>query len=111
HVALAFLLDASGSAHEYLLQQREAALSLFSRFGPGSQVAVLRFSDKLDIARSFTTDIDEARSGFQFPAVSNRRTAIFDSAISALRLFAERRSITTARLSIMLTRVWLETDC
>src|SRR5881392_712578 len=71
HVALAFLLDASGSAHEYLLQQREAALSLFSRFGPGSQVAVLRFGDKLDIARSFTTDINEARSAFQFAAVSN----------------------------------------
>jgi Ca-activated chloride channel family protein len=109
HVALAFLLDASGSAHEYLLQQREAALSLFSRFGPGSQVAVLRFSDRLDIASSFTTDVDEARSGFQFPAVSNRRTAIFDCAISALQLFAERRSIPTERRIIILTSDGLDT--
>ena len=61
HVALAFLLDASGSAHEYLLQQREAALSLFSRFGPGSQVAVLRFSDRLDIALTKRVRVSNSR--------------------------------------------------
>jgi VWFA-related protein len=109
HVALAFLLDASGSAHEYLLQQREAALSLFSRFGPGSQVAVLRFTDRLDIASSFTTDIDKARSGFQFPAVSNRRTAIFDAALTTLQLFEERRGIPTERRIIILTSDGLDT--
>src|SRR2546422_6519411 len=38
-VALTFLLDASGSAREYLRDQRDAALSLFSHFGPQSQVA------------------------------------------------------------------------
>ena len=67
HVALAFLLDASGSAQEYVARQREAALALFTRFGPGSEVAVLRFTEKAQVAVPFTTDIDRARSGFGLP--------------------------------------------
>jgi len=109
HVALAFLLDASGSARDYVLHEREAALSLFSRFGPGSEIAVLRFGEKVEIAAPFTREIDEVRSGFEFPAVSNRGTAIFDAALTALRLFAKRKGAATERRIIILTSDGLDT--
>jgi Ca-activated chloride channel homolog len=109
HVALAFLLDASGSARDYVGHEREAALSLLSRFGPGSQVAVLQFSGKVNVAVPFTNIVDQARSGFQFPAVSNQRTAIFDAALTAIKLFGERKAGATERRIIILTSDGLDT--
>ena len=108
-VALVFLLDASGSARDYLAKQREAALALFARFGPGSQLAILRFSDQVKIAVPFTSDIASARSGFEFPAVSGRRTAIFDSVGMAIRLFEHRKNDPTERRIIILTSDGLDT--
>ena len=109
HVALAFLLDASGSAQEYVARQREAALALFSRFGTGSEVAVLRFGERAEVAAPFTTDISKARSGFDFPAVTGQHTAIFDSAAALIQLFKERKSNPTERRIIILTSDGLDT--
>src|SRR5918912_619600 len=53
-VALAFALDASGSARETIARQREIALALFSRFGSSSRVAVLRFGETAEWAAPFT---------------------------------------------------------
>lgn len=108
-VVLAFLLDASGSARDYLTKQREAALALFSRFGTGSQIAVVRFSDKVDLAVPFTDDIANARSGFDFPAVVGRHTAIFDSAVKTIQMFAQRKNDPTERHIIILTSDGLDT--
>lgn len=98
HVALLFALDASGSARDIIGQQRETALALFSRFGKGSRVAVLRFTDKSDLAVSFTTNAGDALAAFDFPVLTGRRTAIFDAAWEAVRAFntndaTERRII------------------
>lgn len=109
HVALAFLLDASGSARDYVARQREAALALFARFGPGSEVAVLRFTEKAAVAVSFTTDIGKARLGFDFPAMTGRHTAIFDSAASLIQLFKLRKNDPTERRIIILTSDGLDT--
>lgn len=109
HVALAFLLDASGSARDYLSRQRDTALSLFARFGPGSRVAVLRFDDRLEIAAPFTTSIGLASKGFKFPAGANRRTAILDAAMGALRVFDESTSLASERRIIILTSDGLDT--
>lgn len=108
-VALAFLLDASGSARDYLLRQRETALSLFARFGPGSRVAVLPFNETVKVAAPFTTSIEAARAGFNFPAGANRGTAIIDSAMSALHIFAETPSLPGERRIIILTSDGLDT--
>jgi Ca-activated chloride channel family protein len=98
HVALAFALDTSGSIREVISQQREAALSLFSRFGHGSRVAVLHFGEKAALTVPFTTDADIAQSAFSVHTSLNQHTAIFDAAAAALRAFkmdgsnlAERR--------------------
>jgi Ca-activated chloride channel homolog len=108
-VALAFLLDASGSARDYLLRQRETALSLFARFGPGSRVAVMPFNETLKVAATFTTSIETARAGFNFPAGANRQTAIIDSALSALRIFDEGVSLPGERKIVILTSDGLDT--
>jgi VWFA-related protein len=108
-VALAFLLDASGSAQEYLARQREAALALFSRFGPGSEVAILPFSEKARVAVPFTTEIAKARSAFDFHTGTNHHTAIFDSAATAIQLFNQRKSDPTERRIIILTSDGLDT--
>ncbi len=108
-VAMAFLLDASGSARDYLVQQREAALSLFSRFGSESEVAVLPFGDRIVGATSFTNDIETARSSFAFPAVSNRRTAIFDSVMTGISIFSKHKTPPRVRRIMILTSDGLDT--
>lgn len=98
HVALAFALDTSGSIREVIAQQREAALSLFSRFGHGSRVAVLHFGERAALTIPFTDDRELAQSAFSLHTSLNRRTAIFDAAATAIQAFkvaggnlAERR--------------------
>jgi VWFA-related protein len=108
-VALIFLLDASGSAREYLRDQRDAALSLFSRFGPQSEVAVMRFSDDAKVAVPFSGEVQQARAAFDFPAVSNRHTAIFNAAMTALQLLDKRKSDPTERRIVILTSDGLDT--
>ena len=108
-VALAFALDASGSVREILARQRETALSLFSRFGKESRVAVLQFSEKPQLVIPFTTDADKALAGFDFPAVRNHRTAIFDAAAAATRAFDARASASVERSIIILISDGLDT--
>jgi Ca-activated chloride channel homolog len=108
-VALVFLLDASGSARDYLRDQRDVALSLFSRFGPQSEVALLRFSDSTTIAVPFSVDTRKARDGFDFPASPGRHTAIFNSAMTALQLLSERKKDPTERRIVILTSDGLDT--
>ncbi|HZG53639.1 MAG TPA: VWA domain-containing protein, partial [Pyrinomonadaceae bacterium] len=87
-VAVLFALDTSGSAREHISRQTEAALSMFTRFGGNSRIAVLRFSEQADFALPFTADISLARDAlFQFPARRGRHTAIFDAASVAARAF------------------------
>jgi Ca-activated chloride channel homolog len=88
-VALLFALDSSGSARDQITHQRETALALFSRFGRGSRVAVLRFSDKSELVVPFTGDAQGPRAGFLLPAIADHHTAIFDAAIAAVRAFDE----------------------
>ena len=102
-VALVFLLDASGSARDYLARQRDAALALFSRFGPGSQVAVAHFGNRPKLTVPFTDEVTKAQAGFDFAAAAGQHSAIFDSAAAAVQLLAQRRSDPTERRIIVLT--------
>lgn len=108
-IALVFLLDASGSAREYLQDQRDTALSLFSHLGPQSEVAVVRFTDSATVAVPFSGDGSRARLGFDFPSVANARTAIFDAAMSALRLLQNRKNDPRERRIVILTSDGLDT--
>ena len=108
-VALIFLLDASGSARQYISDQRDAALSLFARFGPKSEVAVLTFNDTTRVAAPFLAAVEKAREAFVFPATPERRTAIFNAALDALQLFGERRDDPTERRIVILTSDGLDT--
>lgn len=102
-VALTFLIDSSGSAREYLRDERDTALFLLSRFGSQSEVSVLQFSDKPRVVVPFSIKIEEAGKGFDFPSLSGRRTAIFDSAMAALELMDQRKVDPTERRIIILT--------
>jgi Ca-activated chloride channel family protein len=88
HVALLFALDISGSIREVIEEQHDAALRLFSRFGHGSRVAVVRFGESAELATPFTTDAEKAEAAFSAYAPSSQRTAIFDAAAASLRAFA-----------------------
>ena len=99
-VALVFLLDASGSTRDLIAGQREAALALFSRFGQRSRVSVIHFQERPGLSLPFTADLEAARAAFRFVALPDRRTAIFDAALAAVRAFdtpgadrAERRIV------------------
>ncbi|HEV2913688.1 MAG TPA: VWA domain-containing protein [Pyrinomonadaceae bacterium] len=101
-VALLFALDSSGSARDILTHQRETALALFSRFGRGSRVAVLRFADKSELVVPLTTDARQPLAGFSSPAMPGRHTAIFDAAAAALRAFDNRGSDPSERRIVIL---------
>ncbi|HLM56669.1 MAG TPA: VWA domain-containing protein, partial [Pyrinomonadaceae bacterium] len=99
-VALLFLLDASGSVRETVTQQSEAALAVFSRFGRRSRVGVMQFSDSPKLVQPLTRDLGSARGAFRIASEPDGRTAIFDSALAAVRAFgaaapdaAERRIV------------------
>jgi Ca-activated chloride channel family protein len=109
NVALMFALDASGSIREVIRQQRETALGLFARFGSRSQVAVMRFAEKAELVAPFSTAPDQALKAFEFPPFRDRRTAIFDSALSAIQAFDARRADPTERRILILISDGLDT--
>ena len=103
-VALVFLLDQSGSLRDIIAQQRDAALSLFERFGPTSRVSVMRFMDQAKTAVPLGLDKDAARRAFDFAASRNSRTAIFDAAADAVQKFQTgNRDITERRIVILIS--------
>ena len=87
HVSLLFLLDASGSTRDIINAQRETALAVFSRFGPRSRVAVMQFRERPELTLPFTDDLRRAHTAFSVAALPDRRTAIFDAALAAVRAF------------------------
>jgi Ca-activated chloride channel family protein len=86
-VALVFALDQSGSLREIISRQRDSALALFGRFSDRSSIAVLRFAERPALVAPFQRDPAAAREAFSFSAEINRRTAIFDAAAAAVKLF------------------------
>lgn len=90
HVALAFLLDDSGSLREQIPRQRDAAVALFSRFGSGSSVAVIRFGRQARVVAPFTNEPAPAQAAFIAPGFLSERTAIFDAVLTTVKLFAAR---------------------
>jgi Ca-activated chloride channel family protein len=108
-VALLFLLDASGSARDVVVQQRETALALFSRFGGRSRVAVMQFRERPDLTQPFTRDLRAARNAFQVAALPDRRTAIFDAAREAVRAFGKEGGQTAERRIVVLISDGLDT--
>ncbi|HEV3468055.1 MAG TPA: VWA domain-containing protein [Pyrinomonadaceae bacterium] len=108
-VALLFLLDASGSTREIIARQRETALALFRRFGPGSRVAVMQFRERPELTLPFTTDAAAAGAAFHIEALPDRRTAIFDAALAAARAFAAGPSHPAERRIVILLSDGLDT--
>ena len=89
-IALAFVLDNSGSLREQLSRQSAAALGLFSRFGPASSVAVIRFGQQARLLAPFTRETDAALAAFSVPVNLSERTAIFDAGMAAIQAYASR---------------------
>jgi Ca-activated chloride channel family protein len=108
-IALAFVLDNSGSLREQLSRQRDAALGLFSRFGPASSVAVIRFGQQARLVAPFTREADEARAAFSVPVNLSERTAIFDAGIAAVQAYAPRRENSPERRIAILISDGLDT--
>jgi len=102
-IALAFVLDNSGSLREQLSRQRDAALELFTRFGPASSVAVIRFGQQAKVIAPFAKGTDSARMAFSVPANLSERTAIFDAAIVAIQAYSGRENSPERRIAILIS--------
>jgi Ca-activated chloride channel family protein len=102
HVSLLFLLDASGSTRDIITAQRETALALFSHFGAGSRVAVMQFRERAELKQPFTRDPRRAQQAFQIDSLAESRTAIFDAALAAARVFANAQQQTEERRIVVL---------
>jgi Ca-activated chloride channel family protein len=108
-VSLVFALDQSGSLREIMEQQREAALALFGQFGEKSQVAVMRFAEKPQLALAFGRDLDATRAAFASSIATNQHTAIFDAAAAATKLFETLPQIRSERRLAILISDGLDT--
>jgi len=108
-IALTFLLDNSGSLREQLSRQREAAIGLFMRFGPGSSVAVIRFGQQARLLAPFTSETETARAAFSVPVNLSERTAIFDAAATAVQAYAPRGENSPERRIVILISDGLDT--
>src|SRR5258706_5239732 len=108
-VALAFVLDNSGSLREQLSRQSDAALGLFSRFGPGSSVAVIRFGSQALLLAPFTNDTERAGAAFSVPANLSGRTAIFDAGLAAIQAYRPRGENSAERRIAILISDGLDT--
>lgn len=111
-IALAFVLDNSGSLREQLSRQRDAAIGLFSRFGPGSSVAVIRFGQQARLLAPFTSETESARAAFSVPvnlSALSGRTAIFDAAAVAVQAYAPRGENSPERRIVILISDGLDT--
>lgn len=86
-VVLVFALDESGSLRDMISAQKDAALTLFDRFGNKSSVAVLRFAEIPTVAAPFARDTSNARAAFDVSVRRNQHTAIFDAALKATEMF------------------------
>jgi VWFA-related protein len=108
-VSLVFALDQSGSLREIMNQQHDAALALFGEFGEKSQVAVMRFAEKPQLAIPFGRDIVATRAAFISSAATNQHTAIFDAALAATKLFEMLPRIRSERRLVILISDGLDT--
>jgi VWFA-related protein len=108
-VSLVFALDQSGSLREIINQQRDAALALFGQFGQKSQVAVMRFAEKPQLAISFGRNLDETRAAFSSQVAINQHTAIFDASAAATKLFETLPRIRSERRLVILISDGLDT--
>lgn len=111
-IALLFALDNSGSLREQLSRQQDAAIGLFSRFGPGSSVAVIRFGQQPRLLAPFTSETESARAAFSLPtslSALSSGTAIFDAAAAAVRAYAPRGENSPERRIVILISDGLDT--
>lgn len=108
-VSVVFALDQSGSLREIMDQQRDAALALFSKFGEKSQVAVIRFAEKSQLAIPFGRDLDATRTAFISSLARNQHTAIFNAAAAATKLFETLPRIRSERRLVILISDGLDT--
>lgn len=107
-VSLVFALDQSGSLREIMNKQRDAALALFEQFGEKSQVAVMAFAEKPQLAIPFGRDLDATRAAFS-ATPTNQHTAIFDAAAAATKLFETLPRIRSERRLVILISDGLDT--
>jgi Ca-activated chloride channel family protein len=108
-VSLVFALDQSGSLRDIVNQQRQAALKLFAQFGEKSQVAVMRFAERPQLALAFGRDFDATRAAFSASIAVNQHTAIFDAAAAATKLFEALPRIRSERRLVILISDGLDT--
>jgi Ca-activated chloride channel family protein len=108
-LTLMFLLDQSGSVRDVISAQRNAALDLFRHFSLDSELAVVRFDEHAMVVTPFAASADVGESAFNFNASRNHRTAIFDSAASALSQFATLHADPTTRRILVLISDGLDT--
>jgi Ca-activated chloride channel family protein len=109
-IALAFVLDNSGSLREQTARQRNAALELFSRFGPASSVAVIRFGQVAKLLAPFNSETESARAAFGVSVnLSDQHTAIFDAALFATKIYAARSEHSPERRIAVLISDGLDT--
>ena len=108
-VAMVFMLDQSGSVRDLIAKQREAAISLFERFGSNSKIAVLHFAETSTIAAPFLRDPAAAGSAFEISANRNQHTAIFDAAAKAVEMFDALPRVRSERRILILISDGLDT--
>jgi VWFA-related protein len=107
-IALALLLDSSGSIAAILHQQRSAVESILEGVGQNILVSLIRFNDQPEVIAGLTKEKPEVLTAFRRFAPTKGNTAIFDSVRFTIN-YLDQQSTSAYRRVILLISDGLDT--
>lgn len=108
-LAIAFVIDASGSTRDHIAQQERATQSFIERFPRPPRSAVIHFDVRPEVVLPFTTDVPAVRRAFNVGVRRGSRTAVFDAALAAVRYFDDLGANNLERRVVVLISDGLDT--
>ncbi len=98
-VSIGLIFDMSGSMSDKLAKARQAAVQFLQTANPRDEFFLVSFGDRAELARSFTSNIEELQNGMLFTSARGR-TALFDAIYLGLSQMRDARNSKRALLII-----------
>jgi Ca-activated chloride channel homolog len=98
-VSIGLIFDMSGSMSDKVDKARQAAVQFLQTANPRDEFFLVNFGDRAQLARNFTSNIEDMQSGMLFTA-SRGRTALFDAIYLGLSQMRGARNSKRALLII-----------
>jgi Ca-activated chloride channel homolog len=98
-VSIGLIFDMSGSMSDKIQKARQAAVQFLQTANPRDEFFLVSFGDRAELARSFTSNIEELQNGMIY-TTARGRTALFDAIYLGLSQMRGARNSKRALLII-----------